>query len=105
MMSRGLLITNLLKTMNWKDILDWVGTIVTVGSFIYASVKKERFNDSVQYNLINILGGITFATVGVLSGLYGLMFRQLFFTMVSIWNFSGMYREKVKERNLPVVKE
>jgi hypothetical protein len=80
--------------MTTASILDWTVSVLTMGSFLYASLRKEKVNESIQFNSINLLAGMIFAGVGLLTGLHGLLFRQLFFSGVALYNLVGIYRTR-----------
>ncbi len=71
--------------MKWIIILDWVTSFLVVGNFWYASVKNERVN-SKRYNWFQIIGGVLMITTGYYKGLYGMIFRQLFFVIIATRN-------------------
>ena len=81
-------------SLNIVHLIDWSVSALTVGSFIYASVKKQRINESLQFNIANVVAGILFATVGLSLGIYGLVIRQLFFAGVASYNLWGIYKTK-----------
>jgi hypothetical protein len=86
--------------MTSTQILDWAVSLLTMGSYYYASLRKERVDTSLQLNSINVVAGILFAIVGFLTGLYGLMFRQLVFGGIALHNLVGIYRIRNKQGEL-----
>lgn len=93
---------NISESMNlqthWTQILDGVVSALTIGSFLWASIKKERINESIQFNLINVIAGFIFAIVGLVFGLYGLVVRQLFFTVIACWNLFRIFKSVSSKR-------
>ncbi len=73
-------------------ILDWTVSFLTMGSFLYASLRKQRFDLSLQFNIANLIAGVIFLFVGLSLHTYGLAFRQLFFGIIAGRNLYCMYR-------------
>jgi hypothetical protein len=62
-----------------------------MGSFLYASYFGEKFNDSLQYNLINCVAAFVFGFVGIALKTPGLTVRQFFFGLVSAYNLYHIF--------------
>lgn len=75
------------------QIIDWGVSALTVGSFIYASHKKQRINESLQFNIANLIAGFLFMIVGIKLGIYGMVIRQLFFASVAGINLYNTYHK------------
>lgn len=76
------------------QLIDWGVSTLTVGSFIYASYKKQRINESLQFNIANFIAGFLFAIVGIHLHIYGMVIRQLFFAGIAGINLYGTYKNR-----------
>lgn len=78
---------------------DWILSILLMASFLYASIKKEKFNDSLQFNLINVIASSAFIVIALSLSTYGYALRQTFFLVVSAWNLFRRQKSKLKKEN------
>lgn len=74
------------------QLIDWVVSALSIGSFVYASYHKERIDRSLQFNITNIIIGILFTIVGIHLHVYGMVIRQIFFAGIAGINLYGTYR-------------
>jgi hypothetical protein len=76
-------------------ITDWIFSLLLMASFLVASIRKERFNESLQFNLVNIIASSAFIVIAITIDTYGYAVRQTFFLAVSGWN---VYKTRSKSR-------
>ncbi|MEI8270018.1 MAG: hypothetical protein WCG45_01490 [bacterium] len=65
------------------QIADWMFSVMLMSSFLFASVRGEKFNSSLQYNAINIITSCAFVIIAIYLGTYGCAVRQGFFALIS----------------------
>ncbi len=78
------------------EIIDYVFSVILLGSIAYGSYKKENFSDSVQYNTINFVASFVLGGVGFAFGAYGSGIRQFLIGTVSIVNLFFIIKKKLK---------
>ncbi len=84
--------------MDTIQIADWIFSILLMASFLTASIRKERFNDSLQFNLIQVFVSIGFTVIGFTMGSWGYALRSIFFLIVAGLNLFRKYEKKKKKK-------
>lgn len=64
-------------------VSDMTFSLILMGSFLYANIYKERFDQSLQFNLLNVIGSMVFIVIAINDKRYGNALRQIFFGVVS----------------------
>lgn len=79
------------------QLIDWGVSALSIGSFMYASYNKQRIDNSIQFNTINIIIGILFSIVGIHLNVYGMVIRQIFFASIAAFNLYNTYKIKTPQ--------
>ena len=84
------------KDMNMTllQMIDIITAVLLMGSFLYASLKKEKLNESIQLNTINVVVGTVSTIIAFKAGIIGIACRQTFFIIVSSYNLITFYKNR-----------
>lgn len=75
------------------DAVGWASMVLLLAAYLLLANKKVN-NNSPVYHSFNLIGGVGFGTVSILTGLWFIFFLEIFWAGIAFFSLVRIFKER-----------